>query len=171
MNCRERQHDIVLFLYDELGIENRNELRVHMDRCVECQQFYENEKQVHFRLTEDFSEWEVPADLLMESRRSLSDELDRLEEKRWRLEDTLIRAPIPKGTLAGVCCTCIYWTRGRRLCDERTRTAPRTARPRKPTLCDPHCNSRRRRCFKPENYGSRSDNRPDTTHRGGLCSR
>ena len=84
MNCRERQHDIVLFLYDELGIENRNELRVHMDRCVECQQFYENEKQVHFRLTEDFSEWEVPADLLMESRRSLSDELDRLEEKRWR---------------------------------------------------------------------------------------
>jgi hypothetical protein len=84
MNCRDRQHDIVLFLYDELGNENRNKLRVHMDTCAECQQFHENEKQVHFRLTEDFSEWEVPADLLMESRRGLSEELDRLEEKRWR---------------------------------------------------------------------------------------
>ena len=84
MKCRERQHDIVLFLYDELGNEKRNELRVHMDTCAECQQFCENEKQVHFRLTEDFSEWEVPADLLVESRRSLAEKLDRLEEKRWR---------------------------------------------------------------------------------------
>ena len=84
MNCRERQHDIVLFLYDELGTDSRNELRTHMDACEECRRFHENEKQVHLSLTEDFSEWEVPADLLMESRRSLSDELDRIEEKRWR---------------------------------------------------------------------------------------
>jgi len=84
MNCQDRQHDIVLFLYDELGDKTQHELRVHMDTCDECQQFHENEKQVHFHLTEDFSEWEVPSELLMESRRSLSDELDRLEEKSWR---------------------------------------------------------------------------------------
>ncbi len=92
MNCRERQHDIVLFLYDELENEKRNETRLHINTCAACQQFHDNEKQVHFCLTEDFSDWEVPADLLMESRRSLSEELDRIEEKSWRWR---VRAIMP----------------------------------------------------------------------------
>ena len=84
MNCRERQHDIVLFLYDELSNHARNELRAHMDDCIACQEFYENEKQLHFSLTDDFSTWEVPSDLLVESRRSLSEELDLIDQKRFR---------------------------------------------------------------------------------------
>ncbi len=83
MNCRERQHDIVLFLYDELPAGDRNDLRGHLDACVACQQFYEHEEQLHFKLTEDFSDWEVPSDLLVESRRGLSEELDRIDSRRW----------------------------------------------------------------------------------------
>ena len=87
MNCRDREHDIVLFLYDELPEGQRSELRAHMDSCESCQRFYENEKQLHFNLTEDFSEWEVPSDLLVESRRTLSEELDRIDARRswWHL--------------------------------------------------------------------------------------
>ena len=83
MNCRERQHDIVLFLYDELSEGGRNDLRSHLDACLPCQQFYEHEKQLHFKLTDDFSDWEVPSDLLVESRRGLSEELDRMDARRW----------------------------------------------------------------------------------------
>jgi hypothetical protein len=84
MNCRERQHDIILSLYDELGDPHQAELRVHMEGCPECQEFWESEKRLHSELTEDFSAWEVPADLLVESRRALSEGLDRIEERRWR---------------------------------------------------------------------------------------
>ena len=86
MNCREREHDIVLYLYEELPERDSMDLRVHLDECATCQGFYENERELHFKLTEDFSDWEVPSDLLVESRRSLSDELDRIETRRawWR---------------------------------------------------------------------------------------
>jgi HEAT repeat protein len=86
MNCRERQHDIVLFLYDELSGEARQDLRAHLDGCEACQAFHRHEKQLQFELTEDFSYWEVPADLLVESRRELSDSLDRIDQGRqwWR---------------------------------------------------------------------------------------
>ena len=87
MDCRDREHDIILFLYGELLEGQQSELRAHMDSCKSCQCFYENEKQLHFRLTEDFSEWEVPSDLLVESRRTLSEELDRIDADRswWHL--------------------------------------------------------------------------------------
>ncbi len=82
MNCREREHDIVLFLYEELSERDSRDLRVHMDECEPCQGFYESERELHFKLTDDFSDWEVPSDLLVESRRTLSDELDRIDMKR-----------------------------------------------------------------------------------------
>lgn len=86
MNCQERQHDIVLFLYDELSGEARQDLRKHMDGCEACQAFHQHEKQLQSELTEDFSDWEVPADLLVECRRELSEDLDRIDERRqwWR---------------------------------------------------------------------------------------
>ena len=42
---------------------------------------------MHSVLAEDASGWDVPSDLLVESRRSLADELDRIEKKRswWRI--------------------------------------------------------------------------------------
>lgn len=86
MNCRDRQHDIVLFLYDELSANAGQELRVHLDGCDACRTFHDREKQLQFQLTEDFSEWEVPADLLVDCRRNLSDELDRVDSRRsWWL--------------------------------------------------------------------------------------
>ncbi len=88
MNCQQRQHDIVLFLYDELTGSDLQELRTHLDSCATCRTFYEREKELHFELTEDFSEWEVPADLLIECRRGLSDSLDLADSRRawWKGE-------------------------------------------------------------------------------------
>ena len=93
MICRERQHDIVLFLYEELSDQARQELRIHMDDCDTCREFHEREKQLQFGLTEDFSEWEVPSDLLVECRRELSEEMDRIDNRHawWKF-----------GSLAGV---------------------------------------------------------------------
>jgi len=83
MNCQQRQHDIVLFLYDELTGSNLQELRTHLDSCTTCRTFYEREKQLYVELTEDFSEWEVPSDLLVECRRGLSDSLDLADRRAW----------------------------------------------------------------------------------------
>jgi hypothetical protein len=87
MNCRDRQHQIVLFLYNELPDPERNDLRAHLDTCAPCRGFFENERQLYSRLEEDFSAWEVPADLLVACRHDLSEALDRIDEKRawWRL--------------------------------------------------------------------------------------
>src|SRR6185436_4159127 len=42
---------------------------------------------MHSVLSEDTSGWDFPSDLLVESRRSLADELDRIDNKRswWRV--------------------------------------------------------------------------------------
>lgn len=87
MNCRERQHDIILFLYEELSDEARRDLRTHLETCSACQTFHQRERQLQRQLTEDFSDWEVPADLLVECRRELSEGLDRIDRSRtwWRL--------------------------------------------------------------------------------------
>ena len=86
MRCRERQHDIVLYLYEELSDDARRELRAHLDDCAACRSFLEREERLQVELTEDFSEWEVPADLLVECRRELSDRLDGVDQRRswWR---------------------------------------------------------------------------------------
>ena len=87
MSCREYQHQIVLFLYEELSERERTALDAHLNECSGCKEVFEEQQSLHHVLGEDASEWEVPADLLVESRRALYDELDRVEEKahkrRW----------------------------------------------------------------------------------------
>lgn len=87
MNCREYQHQIVLFLYEELSDPEKTGLQTHLQECSGCQQVFEEQKGLHFVLAEDATSWDVPSDLLVESRRSLANELDSLERKRswWRI--------------------------------------------------------------------------------------
>jgi anti-sigma factor RsiW len=87
MECREYQGQIVLFLYEELSESEQSELETHLQQCNSCNQSFENEKSLHAVLAEDNSLWNVPSDLLVESRRELANELDRIERKRswWRL--------------------------------------------------------------------------------------
>lgn len=93
MNCKERQHAIVLSLYDELTEPDQSELRLHMEGCTSCKEFAEAERQLHTSLTGDFPEWNMPASLLVECRRSLSEELDRIESRRswWQFPAELFR--------------------------------------------------------------------------------
>ena len=87
MNCREYQHQITLLLYEELPEKTQAGLQAHLEACSACQNVYESEKNMHSVLAEDVSGWDFPSDLLVESRRSLADELDRIEKKRpwWRV--------------------------------------------------------------------------------------
>jgi hypothetical protein len=87
MSCRDFQNQIVLFLYEELPEENKDGLESHLRDCDGCRQAMEHQKSLHTLLAEEESDWEFPSDLLLESRRALSDELDRIERKRswWRI--------------------------------------------------------------------------------------
>jgi hypothetical protein len=87
MNCREYQHQITLLLYEELPEKTQADLESHLEECSACHSVYESEKNMHSVLAEDASGWDFPSDLLVESRRSLADELDRMEKKRswWRV--------------------------------------------------------------------------------------
>jgi len=87
MNCREYQHQITLLLYEELPEKAQADLQAHLEACGACQNVYESEKNMHSVLAEDASGWDFPSDLLVESRRSLANELDRIEKKRswWRV--------------------------------------------------------------------------------------
>jgi len=87
MNCREYHHQITLLLYEELPEKAQAGLQTHLEECAACQSVYESEKNMHSVLAEDASGWDFPSDLLVESRRSLADELDRIESKRswWRV--------------------------------------------------------------------------------------
>jgi hypothetical protein len=87
VNCREYQHQITLLLYEELPEEVRQELEAHLRECTDCQDAYESEKALHVVFADDAASWDVPSDLLVESRKGLADELDRIEKKRswWRV--------------------------------------------------------------------------------------
>lgn len=87
MTCREFQNQNPLLLYDEASETLGPELETHLAQCEECRRAYEEAKGLHGVLCEDAAAWELPAELLIESRRSLADELDRIERKRawWRL--------------------------------------------------------------------------------------
>src|SRR6185369_9268927 len=87
MECREYLGQIVLFLYEELSESEQSELETHLQQCNSCNQSFENEKSLHAVLAEDNGLWNVPSDLLVESRRELANELDRIERKRswWRM--------------------------------------------------------------------------------------
>ena len=87
MNCREYRNQIILLLYEELPEDDHNGLEAHLQQCDGCRHAMEEEKGFHAVLSSDTSTWEVPSDLLVESRRGLADELDRIEVKRswWRV--------------------------------------------------------------------------------------
>jgi len=87
MECREYQEQIDLFLYEELSEREQSELETHLQQCSSCNESFENEKSLHAVLAEDNGLWNVPSDLLVESRRELANELDRIERKKswWRL--------------------------------------------------------------------------------------
>ena len=75
MNCREYQHQITLLLYEELPEKTQAGLQAHLEACSACQNVYESEKNMHSVLAEDVSGWDFPSDLLVESRRSLADDV------------------------------------------------------------------------------------------------
>ena len=87
MSCKEYQHQITLLLYEELPEAARIELETHIQQCAHCNDAYESEKSMHNVFAEDVAQWDIPSDLLVESRKALADELDRIEKKRswWRL--------------------------------------------------------------------------------------
>jgi hypothetical protein len=88
MNCREYQHQMTLLLYEELPEFDRPGLDAHLKQCEACKHAYEEQEGMHAVLSEDAAAaWEVPADLLVESRRELANELDRIEGRRsrWRV--------------------------------------------------------------------------------------
>ena len=87
MTCREYQHQISLFLYEELPEPDKPVLQAHLDACDACRNIFEEEKGLHYVLAEDAAAFEIPSDLLVESRRELANDLDRIEKKRswWRM--------------------------------------------------------------------------------------
>lgn len=87
VNCKEYQHQITLLLYEELPEAVRPELEAHLRDCANCQDAYETEKAMHATFADDTASWDVPSDLLVQSRKGLADELDRIEKKRswWRV--------------------------------------------------------------------------------------
>jgi hypothetical protein len=88
MSCKEYQQQITLLLYQELPDSARSELETHLHHCAQCNGAYESEKSLHSVLSEDAARWDdIPSDLLVESRKALADELDRLERKQswWRV--------------------------------------------------------------------------------------
>jgi hypothetical protein len=88
MSCKEYQHQITLLLYEELPDSAQAELQTHLQECAHCQDAYKSEKAMHSVLADDAARWDnIPSDLLVESRKALADELDRIERKRswWRV--------------------------------------------------------------------------------------
>jgi len=87
MTCRDYQNQISLFLYEELSETEKPALESHLETCESCRLAFEEEKGLNFVLCEDAAALEIPSDLLVESRRELANELDRIEKKRswWRL--------------------------------------------------------------------------------------
>jgi HEAT repeats/Putative zinc-finger len=81
--CKENQDRIVLFLYEELAEREQTELESHLQGCEVCNDLFEQQKSFHAALAEDTGPWNVPSDLLVESRRALANELDRIERKPW----------------------------------------------------------------------------------------
>jgi hypothetical protein len=87
MTCKEYQHQTTLLLYEELPETARTALETHIHECAHCNDASESEKSMHSVLADDAARWEMPPDLLVESRKALADELDRIEKKRsrWRI--------------------------------------------------------------------------------------
>jgi HEAT repeats len=87
LNCKEYQHQITLLLYEELPEGAYPGLEAHLQECDDCRSAFESEKAMHSVFANDTTGWDVPSDLLVESRKALADQLDRIERKRpwWRV--------------------------------------------------------------------------------------
>jgi Putative zinc-finger/HEAT repeats len=87
MTCRDYQHQISLFLYEELSEAEKSGLEAHLQACDACRLAFEEEKGMNAVLSEDAIAFDIPSDLLLESRRELANQLDRVEKQRswWRL--------------------------------------------------------------------------------------
>jgi hypothetical protein len=87
MNCQEYQKHMILSLYEELQDGERAGLETHLRVCEGCRQAFKEHHAFSNMLAEDNAAWELPADLLVESRRALADKLDSIENKRawWRI--------------------------------------------------------------------------------------
>jgi len=87
VNCKDYQHQITLLLYDELAEGARHDLEAHLRECGACKEAFDSERTMHSMLADDPTGWDVPADLLVESRKALADQLDLVERKRswWRI--------------------------------------------------------------------------------------
>ena len=87
VNCKDYQHQITLLLYDELAEVARHELEAHLRECGACKEAFDSERTMHSILADDPIGWDVPPDLLVESRKALADQLDLVEKKRswWRM--------------------------------------------------------------------------------------
>jgi hypothetical protein len=87
VNCKDYQHQITLLLYDELDEGARHQLELHLRECAPCKDAFDAERNMHSLLAEDTASWEAPPDLLVEARKSLADELDRIETRQswWRM--------------------------------------------------------------------------------------
>jgi len=85
--CRDYQHQVTLLLYEELPEGAHQDLYAHLRECAECRGVLEAEKAMHSTFSGDSAGWDVPSELLAESRRALADELDRIEKRRswWRV--------------------------------------------------------------------------------------
>jgi HEAT repeats len=87
MSCQEYQRQMVLSLYEELQEDEKAGLETHLRECDGCRQASEEHQSFSTMLADDTSAWDLPSDLLVESRRALANELDRIETKRswWRI--------------------------------------------------------------------------------------
>jgi hypothetical protein len=96
MNCQDRQLQITLLSYDELSGDERAELEGHLRDCSLCADAVTLQRDLHRMLAEEDANSELPTDLLVESRRSLADALDRIESRRrwWHLPDSVVFRPM-----------------------------------------------------------------------------
>ncbi len=87
MTCRDYQNQISISMYDELAEVEQAGLESHLQSCENCRHFFEEERGFNALMSDDANAFEIPSDLLVESRRELANELDRLEKSRswWRI--------------------------------------------------------------------------------------
>jgi hypothetical protein len=87
MSCQDYQRQIVLDIYGELNEDEKFGLETHLRECDGCRQALTEQTDFSNTLADDVSSFEIPSDLLVESRRALANELDNIERKRswWRV--------------------------------------------------------------------------------------
>jgi hypothetical protein len=128
MSCKEFQNQIVLSLYEELQEGEKQGLEAHLKECQECRQAVEEQQGLHSLLADDQPAWDLPPDLLVESRQALANELDRLEVKRswWRIP-TFSVVLTPMRMLESAALVAMGLALGVYVTNQRSATPPATA--------------------------------------------